>query len=131
MVNQFKCLNSSWDVCFNLSNCTEKHIHLFWVIWILCFNSLLDLDASLLDLYTVKYSIFKREVYVELYEMSKMDLLWKCLLWYYEFRGRNSGRLSVKADSIPEKANRSHIRFREKSRFDFTAKCEIFCKYYT
>ena len=63
MVNQFKCLNSSWDICFNLSNRTEKHIHLFWVIWILCFISLLDLDASLLDLYTVKYSIFKREVH--------------------------------------------------------------------
>ena len=46
-------------------------------------------------------------------------------------RGRNSGRLSAKADSIPEKADRSHIRFREKIRFDFTAKCEIFCKYYT
>ena len=48
-----------------------------------------------------------------------------------KLRDRNSGRLSAKADSIPEKADRSHIRFREKSRFDFTAKCEIFCKYYT
>ena len=34
---------------------------------------------------TVKYSIFKREAHSELYQTSKIDLLWKCLIWYYEY----------------------------------------------
>ena len=34
---------------------------------------------------TVKYSIFKREAHSELYQMSKMELLWKYLIWYYEY----------------------------------------------
>ena len=37
MVNQFKHSNYSWDICFKLSNHWQKRIHLFWVVWILCF----------------------------------------------------------------------------------------------
>ena len=36
--NQLKHSNSSWDICFNLSNCKQKRIHLFWVVLVLCYN---------------------------------------------------------------------------------------------
>ena len=36
-------------------------------------------------------------------------------VYNYKLRGRNSGRLSAKADSIPEKAGRSHIRLGKKA----------------
>ena len=32
----------------------------------------------------VKYTIFKKEAHSELYQTSKMELSWKCLIWYYE-----------------------------------------------
>ena len=36
--NQFKLSISSLDICVNPSNCKQKLMYLFWVVWILCFN---------------------------------------------------------------------------------------------
>ena len=30
-------------------------------------------------------SIYKRQVHLELYQTCKTELLWKCLIWYYEY----------------------------------------------
>ena len=35
-VISLKAQTLHWDICFNLSNCKQKRIHLFWIVSILC-----------------------------------------------------------------------------------------------
>ena len=40
--NQFSVSNYLWDICLVLFNCRQKRTHLFWEVWILFINFLVN-----------------------------------------------------------------------------------------
>ena len=81
MGSQFKCSNFLWDICFNLSNCRQKLMHLFWVVWILYFNFFVRFGYQAEHAWSKWDCIRGRSIFIFPRKTSFLCFLWMNGFW--------------------------------------------------